>query len=156
MTPRYEIVPCQAWHLGALAVLARPDDRREMLAVALPPLALLEQLWSDSWVSRTGFVDGDLAACWGCGGSALATSGSVWLFTTPAVERVPLAFAREARAFCDEMLETKHRLVSACLDGYERSVRLWTMLGFSIEAPMAMGPNGAMFRPMWMERPDGV
>lgn len=152
MKHTYEIVPATVDHLRIIARTLREGDRQEIVAAGEHPRRLIFSLWRESFVSRAGIVDGEVAAVWGCAGPLLSTVGEMWLVTAPAVERVPLAFAKEARAMIRETLLIKHVLVSSCLDGYEKSLRLWGMLGFDIGEAVPVPPNGAMFRQLVMER----
>ncbi len=152
MTHNYEIIPATARHLTMIARRIRADDQSEIIAGGEIPRHLIFSLWQQSIISRAGFVDGDIAAVWGCAGTLMSPVGHMWLVTAPAIERVPVAFAKEARAMLREMLEVKHTLYSGCIEGYEKSLRLWSMLGFKIGEAVPIPPNGAMFRLLTMER----
>lgn len=152
MSHAYKIVDATLEHVRLISATMRADDRAEIVALGQVPRHAVVSLWRNSVVSRAGFVDGDLAAVWGCAGALLSPVGEMWLVTSPAIERVPLAFAKEARAMIREMLKTKTVLQSACIDGYEKSLRLWRMLGFDVGEAVPVPPRGAMFRRLMMER----
>lgn len=149
---RHTVEPATMSHMNQIADRLRKGDRSEIEATGFTPRRLLRSLWKNSHVRRTGFVDGEIAAVWGCAGVLLSPVGEMWLFTTPAVERVPMAFVKVARAEMSAILETKAVLVSSCLATYVQSVRLWKMLGFEMGAPFPMGPEAKLFRRMVMER----
>ncbi len=156
MAHSYEIVPAKPVHLSMIARTCRADDRAEIEAAGQTPRHLMYKLYQKSFIARAGFVDGELAAVWGCTGSLLSSVGQMWLLTAPPIERIPIAFAKEARAMIREVLQHKRTLVSGCVDGYEKSLRLWSMLGFEIGEAVAVPPHGAMFRRLTMERTHGV
>lgn len=140
-------------HCGQLASRLRTEDRREIEAMGEVPRHLLVRLYRASSIRRTVFVGGEIAAMWGCGGALLGTVGEAWLFTTHAVERVPLAFLKTARRGISSMLETRWTLISDVSADYERSIRFMMMLGFTVEAPRAIPPYGAMLRRLTLSRP---
>lgn len=152
MKHSYEIIGATPRHLTMIAHRLREDDRAEIEAGGETPRHLIYSLWQRSFVSRAGFVDGEIAAVWGCMGSLLGTVGEMWLVTAPAIERIPIAFAKESQAMFRELLEVKHTLFSGCIDGHKKSLRLWSMLGFKVGEAVAIPPNGARFHILTMER----
>ncbi|HEV2674160.1 MAG TPA: hypothetical protein VGV37_06420 [Aliidongia sp.] len=147
----YLIQPATLAHVRALAPRLREGDRAEVEAVGAKPRHLMHKLWRTSHTRRTAFVDGEIAAMWGCAGTLLSPIGEIWLLTAPPVERVPVAFVKEARRGISEMLETHAILVSGVLASYGRAIRLMEILGFEIGAEYSM-PCGALFRELRMER----
>lgn len=135
-----------------MASRMRADDRAEVVAGGAVPRHLVFELWRGSHESYAGLIDGDLAAMFGCAGPLLAPSGHVWLLTTPTIELMPIAFAKEARAFLRRILEIKTEVYSGCVEGYERSLRLWRMLGFQVREPTVVPQTGARFHMLVMER----
>ena len=148
---RYVIVPTERKHLPLLANRLRAEDLAEIEASGLPPRRMLLRLWQNSNHCWTAFVDGEIALVGGCAGQLLESQGQAWLFTTAAIERVPMAFAKEARRWLREVLAEKTSVVTACLDSYEKSFRFWSMLGFRHTGFETM-PTGAIFKKMAMER----
>lgn len=146
-----EILDARPSHLSAVAGRLRPEETVEISAAGETARHLIYRLWRDSPYRRAGLVDGEIAAVWGCSGMLSSSIGEAWLFTTPVIDKNPLIFVKVARREISRMLETKTQLVSACLLSCERSVRLWTMLGFRLENPVML-PNGAQFNPLVMER----
>lgn len=153
MLPRYEIVEARLEHLRALIPLLRDGDRAEVEVTSIPARHLLFGLWRSSLVRRAALVDGEVAAVWGMSGSLAASEASVYLLTGRAIERIPLAFYREARRELRAMLETRRSLVCDVLADYTRAVRFFEMLGFEIDGPRDVG--GAMFRRMRLVRGGG-
>lgn len=150
---RYEIRRATAADARMIAPKLRTFDRRELAATGISPRRVLLRLLDESPFSWTAFVDGEIAAIWGCSGSLLSTVGEMWLATTPAVERVPMAFVREAKAHIGLLLETKSKLVSGVIEGHNQSLRLWQMLGFRLGGVMQVGT--ANFRQIALERGHG-
>lgn len=146
-----EVVDCLPSHLSIVANRLRIEERIEFEAMGLVPRHALYNLWKNSSYRRTAFVDGEIAAVWGCAGMVLSTVGNAWFSTTPVIERVPMTFVKQARRGLAEMMQSKSTLISACGDSFERSIRLWTMLGFKLGDTMS-APNGVVFRHLIMER----
>lgn len=143
---RYEIVPCKPIHAGMLARRLRADDRAEIVGLGHCDVRrVLRSLMRSSLYCRSAFVDGEMAAMWGVTGSLMDESGRAWLLTGPAVERVPLAFYREGRRQIEEMLKSRRVLVSQVAFSYDRAIRFFRMLGFSIGTPEPIGRDGSYY-----------
>lgn len=149
--PRYEIVDARPVHLSMVARRLREADRLEILAAGVEPRHVMFILWRNSTHRTAAFVDGEIAMVGGCAGTLASPTGEPWLFTTAAIERVPMAFAKESRRWLSEVLRTKSCLRTACHASYEKSARFWTMLGFKVGAPERCA-TGELFRPMVLER----
>jgi hypothetical protein len=132
-------------HIRLLVPALRAEDRAEIEAQGFVPRHLLFRLWRWSSIRRTVFVDGEIAAIWGCEGAALARTGKAWLYTTPQAERVPIGFLKTARAGIRLMQESHPVLISDVDARYERSIRFMTMLGFHVGEPYQI-PSGAFLR----------
>lgn len=146
------IVEATPAHLSTVARQLRREEVVELAGANLVGRHLMYQLWQKSIYRRAGFVDGEIAAVWGCTGMLLSPIAEAWLFTTPVIDINPMVFVKTARQELRRMLETKAKLVSACMVGCERPARLWTMLGFTLGDPIP-ATSGAMFHPLVMERP---
>lgn len=139
---QYEIRECRLADLRALALTMRPADRAEILASGHTVRHLLFRLWRASVEPKCALVDGEVAACWGDEAGLLSENGVMWLFTTPTVEKIPLAFFREARAEIARRLETRRTIISDIADGYDAALRFFRLLGARIGEPMP-GANGS-------------
>ncbi len=149
MSDRVVTIDAQIAHVRMLVPRLRADDRLEIEAQGEIPRHLLFRLWRRSAIRRAVFVDGDMAALWGCQGGMLARTGAVWLYTADPVERVPLGFLKTASAGISEMLERWPMLISDVDARYERSIRFMRMLGFHVGEPFEL-PGGALFRRLTM------
>lgn len=147
----YEIMPATLCHLRALAGTMRAADRSEIEATGEKARHVLFRLWRQSSPRRAALVEGELAAVWGCTSPPLLTVGEVWAFTTPAIERVPLAFFRETKREVADLMQTRHALVSGVMDGYDKAIRFFGMVGFKVGVPTEIA-DGAMFRTLTAER----
>lgn len=147
---RYQIVPCRLAHIRALAATMRPDDRAELEKAGLIVRHALHHLWRESLAPRAALVDGEVAACWGDGGSLLGVEGRMWLFTAPPIERLPLAYFREARREIAAALQHRRVLRAHVLCGYARAERFFQMLGFRLGDPQRVGAG--LYREMRIDR----
>ncbi len=128
----------------------RAADRAEIEAVGLVPRHVLMQLWRASIQPKVALIDGEVAAAWGDASPVLALEGSVWAFTAPVIERLPLAFYREARREIAEYLTVRRLLRAHVSCDYDRALRFFGMLGFKASEPIAVG--GGMYREIRIER----
>ena len=152
---RWQIVGCEPCHLRQLARTLRADDAEEVRALGQPsPMRMMYRTWRASVVRRTAFVDGEIAAAWGLigGGSLMAATGVPWLLTAPAIERVPLDFAREARREVREMLDIYPLLENWVHAPYRRAVGFLKIVGFTIDEAQPILPTGEYFHRFWMSR----
>lgn len=149
---RVRIVPSRVEDVYALASKLRDADRLEITGLDLDPRAVIRASFRNAIMRRTAFVDGEIAAMWGLGGVMLSDEGAPWLMTTPAVERVPVAFVRVARGQVAEMLGRRARLANVVQASYGGACRLLELLGFTLEPPEPLGPHGVLFRKFWMLR----
>lgn len=143
---RHLTIPAEIAHVYTLAVRMRASDRAEFEAVGMDVRTTLRQTFKAALIRYTVFVDGEIAAMWGMGGDALADTGTPWLLTTPAIERVPVSFVRVGRENVATMLRMKPILVNYVDARYKRACRFVEALGFVLEPPAPYGPKGALFR----------
>ena len=80
--------------------------------------------------------------------------GQPWLLTTSAVEKVKIAFIKEARNEVAEMLTICPKLVGWVDASYSRALRLLESIGFDIDKPLPFGPKGVPFCQYRIQRPD--
>jgi len=149
---RIEIVPLTFAHLRIMARTMRTDDRAEIEGLGQVVRHVLHRLFRNSTHCGAARVDGELAAVWGCEGELVSSVGMPWLFTAPAVERVPVGFFKTARRQVALMLRTRRMLMTDVLATYERSLRFFSIMGFEIEEPRPAGPHGLLYRRIRLER----
>lgn len=150
---RYIIVDSERSHALMLRRALRTGDRAEIDAAGITDARAVWRSFSVSILCRTAFVDGEIAAMWGLGGTLMAERGSPWLLTTPAVEKVPFAMVREAKKHAEEMLAVRPYLANYVHARYTRAVRLLHLIGFTVSEPFPFGPRGEMFCKFEMRAP---
>lgn len=129
---RYSIVPCTLAYLRELARTMRAEDRAEITQAGHEVRHCLFRLYRQSMDPLTALIDGEVAACWGDYSPLISDVGNIWMFSTPAIEKMPLAFAKEARAELMRLLERRRVLRSGVGVHYMKSLRFWSMMGFEI------------------------
>lgn len=129
----------------------RAGDRAEATVLGKDPRRALRQSFRAALICRTVEVDGEVAAIGGLGGDILSDAGTLWLLTTDLIERVPVSFVREARRQVAEMQGLRPRLEGYVAADYRGALRLLEVLGFTLDAPVPIGPARALFRRFWME-----
>lgn len=149
---KIEVVPCKLAHLRELANNMRPGDAEEAAVTGRPCRHLLVFLWKSSVYSRAALVDGQVAAAWGCTAPLLVSEGEPWLFTTPVVEKAPIACVKVGRREVARMLRDHRSLVSSVASDYTKAVNFLRRLGFSIGAEHLVGPAEKPFREIRVER----
>lgn len=129
----------------ALAANLRPGDRDEVESLGLDVRVGIRQSFRHAIQRKTYLVDGEVAAMSGLCGILLSDVGEPYLMTGPAVERVPVAFIRHARAAVSDMLRQRKRLEGHVAASYTKACRLLQVLGFTLGESLPTGPNGALF-----------
>jgi len=155
-TPRYQIIEARHEHVWRLAGCLRDEDRAFAAAAGFAPRDLLFRMWRDSPYRRVAIIDGQVAALWGCYGMLLSPVGEAWLMTGPEIERLPIAFVREARRELAAILESKTELVMAVDARSERAKRFLQMLGFQLEPPRSSCLTGKLLCPARIARGGGA
>lgn len=149
--PHISILSTTPEHLRALAMVLRPEDEGEILAFGISPAKALWRSYKGSIFSKTAFIGSDIAACWGCSGSFLGTTGQPWLLTSEAVRNIsPLRFARIYQQEVHQMLEFFQILENYVGAEYDAAIRLLDIVGFTVGEPERKG-NG-MYRRFGMEK----
>ena len=136
---RYEIIPCRLAHLREIQKTMRAQDRREFAIAGMNPRHRLHELYRMTAEPKTALIDGEVAAVWGDAASLLAPEGLMWLVTAPPIEKMPLAFFREARRELGRLLEYRQRLRSCIAGPYKEAARFFALLKFQVSEPELIG-----------------
>lgn len=147
-----EIAPSVESDCSLLAAKMRAADRAEVQAAGLSSIRAITRSFRGGMMCRTAFVDGEIAAMWGLGGTLVSDVGHPWLLTTAAVERLPLTFVRTARSEVAAMLALRRKLQNWVAADYAAAIRLLEVLGFTLHDPAPFGPKGKLFREFEMSR----
>ena len=146
------IVRTERAHVIELGPKLRAADCGELQAAGLTAGKALWRSWRRSLFAKTAFVDGEIAAIWGMGGSPFSAVGRPWLLTAAPVEKVPKAFLQTARQEVRFMLSICPRLLGIVDGRYHRALRLLEMVGFDLSNEFPYGPHEMMFRQYEMRR----
>lgn len=149
--PIINIAPSEPWDVSKLRNNLRPEDENEILRFGVSIQYALWRSYRRALIRKTAFIDGQIAAMWGCGGTFLGNKGMVWLMTTPEVKKVsPLKFTRIYQEEVNNMLKMFKRLENYVDAEYDCAIRLLDIIGFTIEEPQKIGLG--MYRKFWIER----
>jgi len=135
-----------------LVAKLRAADRAEIEALGIEPRFALRKNFRSAILRKTYIVDGEIAAMSGLCGEMMGDIGRPYLLTTPAAERVPVAFIKHARAAVVEMLRHKLRLEGYVAADYLGACRMLEMVGFTLGKPEPFGSRGALFRSFTLVR----
>lgn len=149
---RVFVRPSQVGDVYRLAANLRANDHAEVTGLGLDPRAAIRTSYRNAILRRTAFVDGEIAAMWGLGGNMLSDIGAPWLMTAPVCERVPVAFVKVGRCHLAEMLLHRQRLSNVVAASYHQAIRFLEVLGFNLDPPQRLSPDGPPFHRFWRER----
>lgn len=141
-----EILPATQKDIIDLRKNLREGDRREVLNFGTCLRRILWDSFNYTPDPKSIFVEGKLAAVFGCGGTIIGEVGKPWLLTTPVSEKYPLLFVRTYRQQVMEMLENYPVLENMVDASYAKAIKLLEMVGFSVYDPEPFGAHGALFR----------
>lgn len=149
--PIINIVPSESCDVSNLRNNLRIEDANEILRFGVSIQYALWKSYRRAIIRKTAFIDGQIAAMWGCDGTFLGNKGRVWLMTTPEVKKIsPLKFSRIYQEEVKNMLKTFKRLENYVDAQYDSAIRLLDIIGFNIEEPQRIGCG--MYRKFWIER----
>lgn len=150
--PIIDIVPTIAEHIRVLSATLRDSDKKEIESYGFSSMKSLWISYKNGLSNKTAFVNGKIAAVWGCGGVYMGKTGRPWLLTSPEVKKVsPLTFARIYQKEVKKMLGLFPKLENYVAADYEEALRLLDIIGFKLGEPETIG-NG-VFRKFTMEDP---
>ncbi len=132
--------------VAPFAAELRDADRAELEASHGDPAAAIEQSLAVSGdTGRIAFVGGRRAAMFGLQPlSLLPAVAAPWLLTTPAVERVPVTFARVLRAVSRDWART-WTLRTLVDSRYHSALRLLSLTGYHVAGTPAVELGGVPF-----------
>jgi hypothetical protein len=130
----------------------REEDLWGLMALGEdPPEGLLAAIRFSTKPEKI-FFDGELTAIWGVVPYCLLTGhGMPWVLTTAAVNKYPIAFYKESMRVVSELRTRYSRLYSLIDSRHTSSLKWADRLGFKVELPQALGPNGMLFSRVTME-----
>ena len=136
MMPEFQIVEAKRHHLGIMARRLRGEHRAAMIGLGMNIHRDMTTAFEHSCYRKAWLIDGDLAAIGGVMGSALASSGFVWLALSDGAAKFPFAVAREIRRQINTAFQTRSELAATSICGDINAGRLLRWLGFE--------PNGEL------------
>lgn len=148
-----EVVTPQAWHLDAIAVTARPQDRAEVLAVGIhnDVGTALRQSVAVSPHSAVFLAEGVPLCVFGVSPVSLLTGvGSPWLIASVASKQHLCSLVPLAPAYIRLMLRIYPRLENHVHAENRLAVRWLRAAGFTICPPEPYGLRGELFHPFFL------
>lgn len=97
------------------------------------PLTGLVRAFRGSSLCWSVFLDGRIAAMFGCAPGAMPGMGMPWLTTAPEIERVKLRFIRQSRDYVRQMLELYPILTAHVYRGNKPLIGWMRWAGFEFE-----------------------
>jgi hypothetical protein len=146
MTHKIEIIESRPEHVHLLGLLMNSEERAEAEAMGFDPHKLLWRTYRNSLIRKTVFVDGKIAAMFGCAGIMMGLVGQPYLITSSAAREVsPIVFSRIYRKEVREMLKLFPSLENLVDSRYTRSVKMLRFAGFAIEEPKKLFSMEVLF-----------
>lgn len=136
------IVPSELSHVNELAKNLREKDRIEAEALGLTAYKALHYSFKHGLLRKTAFVDNEIAAMWGVGGTPMSILGQPYLITSPVCETVsPLLFARIYKNEVRIMKSLFPVLENYVHADYTQAVKMLRLAGFTIGPEILIDDN---------------
>lgn len=147
------IRPTEPGDIGVLYANLRASDRAECEAYgAGDVLEGIRASAARSLLCWTGFVNGELAAIFGCAPLSLVSGvGSPWMLGTPVLNAHSRVLVATVPSYITIMLTAFPHLLNHVHAKNTTSVRWLRGLGFAVGAPEPYGARGALFRKFEMK-----
>lgn len=134
--------------------LMRQVDKNQIIALGEPVestvASAIHMSAGDAWVA---YFDDQLAAIWGIVPCSLVTGAAIpWLLTTKIVEKSRKTFFKESRRLMQLLARHYGRLENMIDVNHKASLRWARRVGFSVGEPAPVGPRGALFCKISLER----
>lgn len=147
MTHEIIIVESLPHHVHLLGSIMNEEDRAEAEAMGCSAHKLLWRSYRSAIIRKTIFVDGKIAAMFGCAGVMMGLVGVPYLVTSLAAREVsPMVFARIYRKEARQMLKLFPHLENVVDSRYIRSIRMLRLAGFKIGEPKTYFGMDVLFR----------
>lgn len=130
MSTAYSIVPSSIKHVKPMARCMRTASCMAVEGYGYDPRAGLRRAFVASLLCRTALIDGHPAAMWGVVAGMLDDSASVWLVLSEAIQALPRAILREAKAELDRVMADYPHVAATMLPDDAASIRFALHLGF--------------------------
>lgn len=148
-----EIIQANLSHVQELGRTMNAEHILEYDGIGLKAHRALWRSWKNGIIRKSAIIDGEVAACWGVGGSFLGILGRPWLVTSPKARSVnPHEFARIYRKEVKEMLLLFPVLQNWVDDSYVGAVKLLKISGFRLDEPVPLGKLKRMYRKFYIEK----
>lgn len=152
VTHKLEIVPAEQKHVDALMGKLREADRNECWSLARITADYALQISFDNakmcWVA---LYKGSPVCCFGVGAySNLSHKGCPWMLATEALLHFQVQVIKGSKLYVKKMLEPFDILENYVDNRNVVAVRWLKWCGFTMEDPVALGPDGVLFRRFYM------
>ena len=117
-------------HVRSLGVNLRERDIIAASKFRVAPHRALWRVYKNSLISKTVFVDGEVVAIFGLGGTFLGKNGNPWFVASPLVEDYPMKLAFRYRSELKNMLKYFPILEDWVDVEDTKTIRLLEILGF--------------------------
>lgn len=119
----------------------RPEDRLEIYRQNhFTPFEAVDNSVNNSAISRTALINGKVAAIYGIVPQlVLGRSAWVWMLSSPEIEKAPVEFVKQTRAFFDEMLEIYPVLENWVDASYTRAIKWLKLCGAEFDEARVLG-----------------
>ena len=131
---RIEIRDAKYGDIQQLVLTFREKDRIEVNKLGYSPRQALLWSYRNSFIRRTGLVDGRVAAMWGVAGQLTSIVGTPWFLTGTEFEKAsPLKMVKLYKREVQDLLQLFPGLENRVDSEYPEAIKLLELVGFTVE-----------------------
>lgn len=134
--------------IAELSVTIRPEDRDEVWHLAHIDIAkALAMSVGNSRMAKTVLLDSRVVCIFGVAGEG--EIGAPWMLASPLLKDIRRSFVRECKEYLEEMSKGYSILTNVTWAKNIEHHRWLNWLGFILEDPRPMGPDGELYIPFY-------
>lgn len=130
---KFEIIEAKPFHCGQMSRLLRKEHHNALVRLDVNVHKEMRAMFDASSFRKAWLIDSELAAVGGVAGSALESSGYVWVALSEKARKYPIQIVKEARRQLAIIMQTKRELISTVIPADEAATRLAVFLGFHVD-----------------------
>lgn len=130
--PQIEIIDTIPSHIRSMVECMKEQLKTTAFMLGISPQKALWKSYKQSIFSKTAFINGEIAAIWGCAGDVVGEKGIPWLICSPAVEDYPFRVMFVFRQELNNMLRMFSILEDFVDESDEKVKRMLKITGFII------------------------
>lgn len=137
--PDINIVNTEPQHIRMMAGCMHQRIADTALRLGIAPHKALWRSYKESIICLTAFINGEIAAIWGIGGTLFGEIGHPWLVLSPEADDYPMRVAFIYKKELQKMAKMFPVLEDFVDESHEKAVRMLELMGFKMTERITVG-----------------